>query len=128
MLVLHLVGELAVIDLVVVPADALLRHARRAACLKDVERLALERGRHPDLRLQIAKPFILEMREFLDVLHRLHFLARVEILLGPVQPERAARFRREMPVDDLLQVRVQGGLRCLNLLLRDGLFAHTVYL
>ena len=67
MLVADLVGELLVIDLVVVPADALLRHAGGAAGFEDVEGLSLERRRHPHLRLQIAQPFVLEVRELQHV-------------------------------------------------------------
>ena len=67
MLVGDLLAELGVIDLVIVPADALLRHAGRAAGLEDVEGLALERRRHPDLRLQVAQPFVLEVRELQHV-------------------------------------------------------------
>ena len=66
MLVGDLLAELGVIDLVIVPADALLGHAGRAAGFENVERLALELRRHPDLGLQIAQPFVLEVRELRD--------------------------------------------------------------
>ena len=96
-----------VVDLVVVPADALLRHAGRAAGLENVERLALELRRHPDLGLQVAQPFVLEVRELHHVGEALDLLARVEILLRPIEPERAAGFRRKMPRDDLLEMRFE---------------------
>ena len=72
MLVGNFFGELAVIDLVIVPADALLGHAGGAAGFENVERAALVFLRHPDFGLQIAQPFVLEMRELAEC-RRKHF-------------------------------------------------------
>src|SRR5262249_36834979 len=63
----NLVGEFAVIDLVIVPADALLGHAGGAAGFKNIEWLSLELRGHPDLGLEIAEPFVLEMRKLLNI-------------------------------------------------------------
>ena len=54
-------GEFLVIHFVIVPADALFGHAGGAAGFKNVEGAALEFFGHPDFRLQIAQPFVLEM-------------------------------------------------------------------
>ncbi len=87
-------GELLVIDLVIVPADALLGHAGGAAGFKDVEGAALEFFGHPDFRLQVAQPFVLEMREALQAGEAFDFGGGIPAgLLGPIQPERAAGFR-----------------------------------
>src|SRR5256885_11777379 len=63
MVVGNLAGEFLVIGLVVVPTDALFRHAGGATGFKNVERPAFEFCRHPDFRLQVAQRFILEMLE-----------------------------------------------------------------
>ena len=108
-------GELLVVGLVVVPADALLGHAGGAAGLEDVVRPALVMRRHPHLGLQVAQPLVLEMRESRDeVGERLHLPSRVPAgLARPIEPERAAGLGREVPRDDLAHVRVErtlGGL------------------
>ena len=92
MVVRNLGRELLVIGLVIVPADALLGHAGGAAGFKNVEGAALEFRRHPDFGLQVAKRLVLEMRELQGLGKGLDFLARIEILLRPVQPIRAAGF------------------------------------
>ena len=51
----NLLAELGVIHLVIVPADALLGHASRAAGFKNVEGLAFELCGHPDLGLHVAQ-------------------------------------------------------------------------
>src|SRR5688572_30203337 len=88
MFVGNLLRELAVIDLVILPADALLGHAGGAAGLENVEWLAFECLGHPDVRLQIPQPFILEMWKAEEVGKPLHFLCWVPVrLFGPVEPE-----------------------------------------
>ena len=114
MFVGDLAAEFLVVGLVIVPPDALLGHAGRAAGFKNVERPALVFRWHPDFRLQVAQGLVLEVRKPADkVGEGIHFLAWVEILPGPIEPERAAAFRREMPRDDFANVGVEpllGGL------------------
>ena len=111
MLVGDLVGELAVIDLVVIPADTLLGHSGGAAGLEDIERLALERCRNPHFGLKVAQPLVLKMRELCHVREGLNFLPRIKVLLRPIEPERTAGLRRKMPRNDLLQMGFEFGLR-----------------
>src|ERR1017187_747626 len=111
MLIRELGRELLVVGLVIIPADALLRHARSAAGFKDIVGAPLVFRWHPDVRLKLAQPFILEMREPREVNKRPDFLARVPAgLPGPVEPEWAARLRREMPGDNLAHVGVESFL------------------
>ena len=108
--VVDLVAEFRVIDLVVVPSDALLGHAGGAAGLENVEGLALELGRDPDLGLQVAQRFILEVRELQHVFEACDLLAGIPVLAGPIEPELAASGGVEVPLDDLQQVLVELGL------------------
>ncbi len=110
-LVGELVAEFFVIDAEVVPADALLRHAGGATGFEDVKGLACEGLRHPDLGLEVAQPFVLEVREVGDdVVVAVDLAAGIEVFLRPIQPERAAGFRREVPVDDFADLVVELGL------------------
>src|SRR5690606_716668 len=77
MLIADLAAELFVVGLVIVPADALLRHPGGAARFEDAVRLSLVGSRHPDLGLHVAEPFVLEVRELLQVGERLDLLARI---------------------------------------------------
>src|SRR6266545_2100880 len=104
-------GEFLVVHLVIVPADALLGHAGGAAGLKNVERSSLGFRWHPDFGLKVAQPFILKVREFHQVGEGLDFLARIEVLLRPIEPERAAGLRRKMPLDYFAQVGIESLLR-----------------
>ena len=126
-LVVELVAELLVIHAEVVPADALLRHAGGAAGFENVERLAFECGGHPDLRLLVTQPLVLEMRELGDdVLIAVHHATRVEILLRPFQPEGAAGLRREMPLDGFTDLVVELGFGFFGCHEGRGLKAGTV--
>ena len=104
-------GEFLVVHLVIVPADALFGHAGGAAGLKNVERTSFELRRHPDFRLKVAQGFVLEMRKLQQVGERFDLFARVEMLLRPAEPERAAGLGREMPMNDFAQVGIQLFLR-----------------
>ena len=104
MVVRNLPGELLVVHLVIVPADALLGHPGGAAGLKNVERAPFVFRRNPNLGLQVAQPFVLEVRELHHVGERADFLARIEVFPRPVEPERAAGFGRKMPLDDVAEV------------------------
>jgi hypothetical protein len=104
----NLFGKLAVIDLVIFPADALLGHPCGAASFKNVERFAFESFGNPNLRLEIAEPFVLEMRKALNVREAADFLGGVPAGFGsPIQPERGTGFRREMPLDDFAHMGVE---------------------
>ena len=118
-LIIQRIGKLAVVHLVVVPADALLGHASGTTGLEDVERLALELLGHPHLRLQIAKPFILEMREFFDnIVKTCYLLNRIPIgLTDPIKPKRTTCFRREMPLHYFQGMGIKLHLGLLNFLI-----------
>src|ERR1039458_9389792 len=109
MLIRELGRELLVVGLVIIPADALLGHAGGAAGFKDVVWASLVFRRHPDIWLELAQPFILKVRESCgEVGEGFDFLPRVPAgLPGPIEPEWAARFRREMPGNDLAHVGVE---------------------
>jgi hypothetical protein len=116
MLVGNLVAELGVVDLVVVPADALLGHSRGATGFEDVEGLSLELGGHPDLGLLVAQPLVLEVWELrYEVGEGLHLGPRIPAgFFHPTEPERAAGFGTEVPSDDFADVGVEGVLRLLD--------------
>src|SRR4029078_5452117 len=77
MFVGDLIRKLLVIDLVIIPANALLRHASCAAGLKDFERTVFEFYWTPDVPLEVAQPFVLKMGEPVYVGQGLNLLARV---------------------------------------------------
>ena len=85
-------AELRVIDFVIVPADALLRHAGRAAGFKNAERLPFELRGNPDFRLQIAQPFVREMRELVHVRERFDFLCADPNFSSPNRARMGSRF------------------------------------
>src|SRR5690349_15148909 len=92
----------------VFPADALLGDAGRAAGLEDVEGLAVKCFRDEALVLFVSQPFVLEVREAQDVVEA--FDLRRGVPAGgllPVEPERASRVRRKVPLNDLADVRIQ---------------------
>src|SRR4029077_7760514 len=113
MLVADLFAELAVIDLVILPADALFGHSGGSAGFKDIKWTALELRRNPNLRLKVAKPFLLEMRKACDdVVEGADFLRGIPVgLLRPIEPERATSFGREMPSNHFACVSVELFLR-----------------
>src|ERR1041385_3075277 len=85
--------EFAVIGFVIIPADALLGHAGGAAGFENVERFSFERGWNPNFRLEIAQPFILEMRKAQDIVEAFNFARGIPArLLRPIEPEWAAGF------------------------------------
>ena len=106
--------EFLIVRLVIVPADALLGHAGGAPGFKDVEGAAAKFSGNPDFRLQVAKPFILEVREALQAAKAFDFRGGIPAgLFRPVQPERAACLRGEMPADNFAHMGVElvrGGL------------------
>lgn len=108
--VVKVVPEFLVVDLVVVPANPLLGHSRGAARFKDIERPVAEPSRHKALVLLVPQPFVLEMRKLVDVGKGPHLRARIPAgLLRPVEPERTARLRTEMPGNDGAEVFVEAG-------------------
>ena len=117
-------GEGAVVDLVVVPADALLRHAGGAAGLEDAEGAAgvgLAPGA-PDFGLEVPQVLVLEVGEpGVEVVEGLDRLGGVPVLLaGPVQPERAAGLGVEVPLHDFAHVGVERFLGLLDLCFHEG--------
>ena len=92
MVVGNFAGEFLVIDLVIVPADALLGHAGGAAGLENVEGRPLIFFGHPDFRLQIAQPFILEMREALQAGKTFDFLAGFQPAFLAQSSQKGNRF------------------------------------
>jgi hypothetical protein len=109
MLVADLLAEFAVIDFVIVPADALFRHAGGAAGLEDIKRTApIFRG-NPKLGLNVAEPFVLEVGKARDdVVEGCDFLRGIPAgLFRPIEPERGTSFGREMPANDFACVSVE---------------------
>src|SRR5258706_4843958 len=85
-------GELLVIGFIVVPADTLLGHAGRAASFENIEGAALVFFWHPNLGLQIAKPFVLEMGEAQEIMEPLNLTGRIPArFLRPIEPEWTPR-------------------------------------
>ena len=110
------VAVFLVVGLVVIPADALLRHAGGAARLEDVVgALGVGLG-HEALGLLGAQHVVVEVRELLrDVGEALDLLARIPAGgLGPLEPVVAPRLRGEVPLDHLARVRIERGLRLGN--------------
>ena len=116
MLVGNLPGKLLVVGFVIIPPDPLLGHARGAAGFKDIIRTPLVLGGHPHVRLKVTQPIILKMRKARhEVRERSYFPARIPArLASPLEPERAAGFRRKMPLDDFAEVRIEFILRCFD--------------
>src|ERR1041385_1586109 len=112
MLVGDLRRKLFIVGLVVVPPDALFGHAGSPARFEDVKRPPLIFLRHPDFGLQIAKPFILKMREMReDIGKRVYFSSRVPpSLFRPVEPKLRPGLRREMPANDLTSMLIESSL------------------
>lgn len=109
--VIELVGEFFVVDAEVVPADALFGHAGGAAGFEDVVGFAFEGVWDPDFGLEVAEVFVLEVGELGDDIGvGVDFAAGVEVFGGPVEPEGAAGFGGEVPVDDFADVGVELGL------------------
>ena len=95
MVVADLLTELAVVDLVIVPPDSLFGNTRGSSGLEDIEGTALVFRRNPKLGLEIAKPFLLEMRKACDdVVEGADFLGGIPVgLLRPIEPKRDCQFR-----------------------------------
>src|SRR5579885_1086960 len=91
-------GKLFVIGFVVIPTDALLWHAGGAAGFENIVGTSLVLCGDPDLGLQVAQPFVLEMREACrQVRKSLNFLARIPAgLFCPLKPKGRAGFGRKM--------------------------------
>ena len=89
MLVIERLGKLAVIDLVILPADALLGHAGGAAGLEDAKRPTIVGLGTPNLVWHVAQPLVLKVRKLRDdVIEACDLLSRVPAgFLCPVQPE-----------------------------------------
>ena len=105
--------------LVVIPVDALFRHARRAAGLEDHERLALVLLRHPAFVRFLAQKFAVEVVEAIDIGERGHFLRGIPTrLFRPVEPVGSSGLGREVPAHGLDEVRVQ---RCVGVGHYEGL-------
>ena len=120
MLVTQRVGKGTVIDLVILPANALFRHAGGTARLKDAEGLAVISLWPPDFIGQITQPFILEMWEFrYNILKALDILGRIPAgFLGPIEPKRTAGLGREMPLHNFNGMRIQLCLCLLHFLIQ----------
>ena len=93
-LFVEMLRELLVIVPVIFPADALLRHTRCAARLEDIIGASGITFGNPPLVLFIAEPFVLKVREFLQVRQRVNFGEGVPARAPrPIEPERTAGFR-----------------------------------
>ena len=120
MIVAQCLGKGAVIDLVILPANALFRHAGGAAGFKNAEGLTVICLWPPDFIRQIAQPFILEMRELRrDILKARDLLGRIPAgFLGPIEPKRTAGLGREMPLHNFNGMRIQLCLCLLHFLIQ----------
>jgi hypothetical protein len=114
------VAVFLVVGLVVIPADALLRHAGGAAGLEDIVGAFGVGLGHEALGLFSAEDVVVEVRKFFrDVGEALDLFARIPAgLLGPLEPVVATGLGGEVPLDHLARVRIEGGLG-----LGDGEFA-----
>jgi len=106
--VVEAIAEDLVVDLEVVDVDPALRDAGGAAGLEDVEGLPGEAPRQPAAHRAAAQPFVLEVAEELEVGVAADVADRVEVEApGPLEPERAAGGRIEVPGHDLAHVGVE---------------------
>ena len=106
--VVEVVAEFLVVDFVVIPADALLRQTGGAAGFEDVEGPVAETLGHEAFILLVAQPVVLEVGKFIDVGEGGDFLPRVPSgLRGPIQPEGAAGFRIEVPLNHSTEMGIE---------------------
>ena len=121
MLVGNFARELLVIDLVIVPTDALFGHSGGAAGFEDVEGPSFIFFGNPNLRLQVTQPFVLEMGEAGDdVGEGIDFPRRIPAgLFRPIEPEIGTAFGGEMPFNDFTHVSIELLLSGLNGSARD---------
>src|SRR6185503_3104686 len=119
--------EVLVVALVVVPADALLRHPRGAAGLEDRERAAAEGARDPQLVWVGAQALAVEVRKTRhEIVEAADVAQRVEAAgLRVLEPHGRAGLARKMPAHDLAHVRVERGPR--RGLAGRGARAHAKY-
>src|ERR1051326_8236096 len=97
--------ELTIIDLIIVPANALFGHAGGAAGFENIEGPSLKAFWHPDFIRQIAQPFILKVRKLQNIRKTFNLGGWVPArLFRPSEPEGRAGFRRKMPLHDLTHV------------------------
>jgi hypothetical protein len=101
-----------VVDAEIVDRDARLGHAGAAAGLEDVDGPAGVGFGHPAANGPAAQPLVLEEAEAVQVVVAADFGARIPVELGgEVQPEGAAGFGIEVPLDDFARPGVQRGAR-----------------
>ena len=109
-------GEFGVVGLVIIPTDALFRHAGGAAGFKDVIRTFAEGFRDETGRIFFAQNLVIEGFESLDIGEAGDVFEWVEAEARQLfKPVRAAGFRREMPLHHFSGVGIQGfggGLGC----------------
>ena len=104
-----------VIDAEVVNGDAGLRHTGAAAGFENVDGAVGVGFGHPAAYGSAAQPLILEEAEAVEVVIAADFGAGIPIELGGiVEPEGAAGFGIEMPLDHLACPGVEGGTRGLG--------------
>ena len=102
------VAEQRVIDAKILDRDAALGHAGRAAGLEHVDRLVGQPLRHPPPHRPAAEPFVLERREFPQIVERADLFERIELQLSlEIEPERAAGRLVKVPGHGLDHVRIQ---------------------
>src|SRR5262245_13642098 len=82
----------------IVDCDAALRHARGPACFKHIGWLPSQALRNPSPNRPAPKPFVLEWREFSQIIEGAHFLERIKIQPAlEIEPKRAAGGVVKMP-------------------------------
>ena len=107
-LVRQRLAEKLVVDAKIIRDHAAFRNARRTTGLENIDRLVLERLRHPAANGAAAQPFVLEQAEKLQVGEPVNVLERVEgERLRSLQPERGSGVRVKMPANDITHVSVE---------------------
>ena len=110
-------AEQLIIDPEIFTGNPALGKARAPACLEDVDGLSSKALRNPPLNRAAPQPFVLKRIKAGQVGEAPNLFAGVPgKILGVIEPEGAARFRAEVPVDNLANPGVKLPRRMLSLL------------
>tara|TARA_B100000809_G_scaffold250774_1_gene283591 strand:+ start:757 stop:1341 length:585 start_codon:yes stop_codon:yes gene_type:complete len=110
-------AEQLIIDPEIFTGNTALGKARAPACLEDVDGLSGKALRNPPLNRTAPQPFVLKRIKAGQVGEAPNLFAGVPgKIFGVIEPEGAARFRAEVPIDNLANPGVKLPGRMLNLL------------
>jgi hypothetical protein len=108
MLLWQRLAEQRVIGAKIINRNPALRHACCAAGLKYINRLICIRLRNPATHRTASQPLIFEGLKLFQILKRLNVRQRIELqTLFIFQPEGAARRLMEMPLHNLIGLRIE---------------------